>query len=247
MINFENSEFFYEPYPHCVLNQFLNHTFYEELCKEFPKDNYMVKLESKKKDEERFNKFRLDNKADKTNFIKFINDHKAFKNFYEYIKSDDFLDKLLFFLRKNHVNLNIQKNDKNPIQFLLNKLKKKNLSIDFEFSSIPVSNGFIVPHTDGRNKILGFVIPIIDDDEILKFDNLGTKILKAKNNKYKYNHENRMVPLEETEEVRILPFKKNIMSIHVKTFNSLHCVGPFKVNDSSSIMRKSISMFLVQG
>ena len=72
MINFENSEFFYEPYPHCVLNQFLNHTFYEELCKEFPEDNYMVKLESKKNDEERFNKFRLDSKADKTNFINFI-------------------------------------------------------------------------------------------------------------------------------------------------------------------------------
>ena len=48
-------------------------------------------------------------------------------------------------------------------------------------------------------------------------------------------------------DAEFLPFKKNIMSIHVKTFNSLHCVGPFKVNDSSSIMRKSISMFLVQG
>jgi|TARA_Y100000389_G_C17465886_1_gene525495 hypothetical protein len=247
MINFENNEFFYEPFPHCVLNQFLNPSFYEELCNEFPEDNYMVKLESKKNDEERFNKFRLDSKVDKINFKKFINNHKAVKNFYEFIQSDDFLDKLLFFFNKNYINLNIQKNSINPIKFLFNKLQKKNLSFDFEFSSISVPNGFVVPHTDGRNKILGFVIPIIDDEEILKFDNLGTKILKAKNNKYKYNHENRMVPFEETEEVRILPFKKNIMNIHVKTFNSLHGVGPFKENDYSSIMRKSISMFLIQG
>ena len=205
MINFENNEFFYEPFPHCVLNQFLEPSFYEELCKEFPGEDYMEKLETKKNNEERFNKFRLDSQV------------------------------------------NVKKNSNNPIKFFLNKLRKKNLSFDFEFSSISVPNGFIVPHTDGRNKILGFVIPIIDNDKILKFNDLGTKILKAKNDKYKFNYENKMVPIEETEEIRILPFKKNMMSIHVKTFNSLHAVGPFKGNTPSPITRKSISMFLRQG
>ena len=247
MINFENNEFFYEPFPHCVLNQFLEPSFYEELCKEFPGEDYMEKLETKKNNEERFNKFRLDSQVNEKNFKKFINSHKTVKKFYEFIKSDSFLNDLLFFLNKNHINLNVKKNSNNPIKFFLNKLRKKNLSFDFEFSSISVPNGFIVPHTDGRNKILGFVIPIIDNDKILKFNDLGTKILKAKNDKYKFNYENKMVPIEETEEIRILPFKKNMMSIHVKTFNSLHAVGPFKGNTPSPITRKSISMFLRQG
>ena len=246
MINFENYEFFYEPFPHCVLNQFLSPKFYEELCKEFPKDDYMEKLESKKSSEERFNKFRLDSKLNNTNFKKFIDNHKAVKEFYKFIKSDAFLKNLLSFLNKNYINLDIQINTKNPIKFFLKKLQKKNLSFDFEFSSISIPNGFVVPHTDGRNKILGFVIPIIDNDEILKYPKLGTKILKAKTDEYKFNYENRMVPIEETEEIRILPFKKNMMSVHVKTFNSLHAVGPFEENISSPIMRKSISMFLKQ-
>ena len=82
-------------------------------------------------------------------------------------------------------------------------------SIDFEFSSIPIKNGFILPHTDGGNKLLGFVIPIIDDDNIFDINNLGTKILKAKTDKYRYNFYNKTVPFEETELVRELPFKKS--------------------------------------
>ena len=42
----------------------------------------------------------------------------------------------------------------------------KELKIDFEFSSIPLNNGYILPHTDGGNKLLGFVIPIIDNEKI---------------------------------------------------------------------------------
>ena len=56
---------------------------------------------------------------------------------------------------------------------------------------IPIKNGFILPHTDGGNKLLGFVIPIIDDDNIFDINNLGTKILKAKTDKYRYNFYNK--------------------------------------------------------
>ena len=94
---------------------------------------------------------------------------------------------------------------------------------------------------------IGFVIPIIDDDKILNIKNIGTKILKAKSNEFKFNLFNKTVPFDETELIRELPFEKNQMSLHIKTFNSLHAVGPIKVIDQKEIIfRKSISMFLLK-
>ena len=104
-----------------------------------------------------------------------------------------------------------------------------------------------MPHTDGGNKLVGFVIPIIDNDNILNFENLGTKIFRAKTDKYKFNFYNKTVPFEDTEIIRELPFKKNQMSLHVKTFNSLHGVGPINcTNKNEKLFRKSISIFLLR-
>ena len=36
MINFTRSNFFYDPFPHCVLEEFLDNSIYEEICKEYP-------------------------------------------------------------------------------------------------------------------------------------------------------------------------------------------------------------------
>ena len=111
-----------------------------------------------------------------------------------------------------------------------------------------MSDGFILPHTDGSDKLIGFVIPVIDNDEIFKAKNLGTKIYKAVDNQYKFNYFNKTVPLEKVEEIKELPFKKNQMSLHVKTFNSLHGVGPINSNKffENEIYRKSISIFLLK-
>ena len=85
------------------------------------------------------------------------------------------------------------------------------------------------------------------EGEVTKVENLGTKIFKAKSNRYKYNFYNKTVPFEDAELVRELPFKKNQMSLHVKTFNSLHGVGPIEDKDNLKIeYRKSISVFLLK-
>ena len=91
------------------------------------------------------------------------------------------------------------------------------------------------------------VIPIINQEDRYNADCLGTKIFKAKTNKYKYNFYNKTVPFDHTELVRELPFEKNQMSLHVKTFNSLHGVGPILNKDKDeSLLRKSISIFLLK-
>ena len=247
MINFNKSIFFYDPFPHCVIKDFLESSFYKEICEEYPDHDFLKKMEDKKLNDNKFEKFILNNNGSGSNlFFKFLNSTKATKKFYEYINSDKFLTMLNIFLNKNNIDLRINIRKDSKIKSIIKNIFKKT-RVDFEFSSIPVNNGFILPHTDGGNKLIGFVIPIIDDDKILKVKNIGTKILKAKSDKFKFNLFNKTVPFDETELIRELPFEKNQMSFHIKTFNSLHAVGPLKLFDNDKeIFRKSISIFITK-
>ena len=248
MINFTRSNFFYDPFPHCVLAEFLDHSIYEEICKEYPPIEILDKMSDKKLNDNKFEKYNLGNSfKNKKNFLNFIKKTKAIKNFYQYISSNQFINELNSFLLNNFIDIRLNANNSSLKKKFLNKILRRELTFDFEFSSIPINGGYILPHTDGGNKILGFVIPIIDNDEILKVPNIGTKILKAKSNEYKYNFFNKTVPFNKTELVKEIPFKKNQMTLHVKTFNSLHAVGPIVSNEANQkLYRKSISMFLVK-
>ncbi len=247
MINFENSKFFYDPFPHCVLDDFLEKNFYEQICLEYPEHSFFEEIKGKVSDN-KFKKFRLSNSSKTEDiFNSFIKTTSSTKEFYEYINSDKFIMSLDEFLKKNEVELRLNTHSETKFSTFVKTLFKKKRKIDFEFSSIPIENGHILPHTDGGNKLVGFVIPIIDNDNILNFENLGTKIYRAKTDKYKFNFYNKTVPFEHTEIIRELPFKKNQMSLHVKTFNSLHGVGPFEnSNIKGTLFRKSISIFLLR-
>ena len=48
MINFTRSNFFYDPFPHCVLEEFLDNSIYEEICKEYPDIEILDKMSDKK-------------------------------------------------------------------------------------------------------------------------------------------------------------------------------------------------------
>jgi len=247
MINFKKTIFYHDPFPHLLVDDFLEPIFYEKICKEFPSQDKFYSMQEKSLNKTKFNKNQFSSEGkNKEQFKNFINQNESLKLFYDYFQSQEFIIKLNDVLIKNNVNTEIVNFREGIIKNLLNKIKKRN-KILFEFSSIPVNNGFIKPHTDGAKNILGFVIPIIDNEEILKISNLGTRILKPTTDEYKYNYYNKTVPFEKTELVRELPFKKNIMLIHVKTHNSLHAVGPINVeNTNKDIYRKSISLFLAK-
>lgn len=250
MINFNNNQFFYDPFPHCIINNFLKSEDYKLICEEFPKNFYLKKLQEKKiNDLRKFNKFSLSNNNKKLTYIfnSFINSTTKIKKLYKYVNSDKFLIELDSFLKEKFIDLRLEQKVAQNIKDLFKSIFKKKRHIDFEFSSIPLDNGFILPHTDGSDKLIGFVIPIIDDDKILEAKNLGTKIYKAIDNKYKFNYFNQTVPLNAVEEIKELPFQKNQISLHIKTFNSLHGVGPIdKKLLKEEIYRKSISIFLLK-
>tara|TARA_B100000989_G_C19526446_1_gene467131 strand:- start:1465 stop:2208 length:744 start_codon:yes stop_codon:yes gene_type:complete len=244
MINLEKYHFDYDPFPHCVVENLFEEKFYYNLCEEFPKQHEMNLIRDKSKSLKKFYKYTLDSNETKKKFYKYLDRNIHMKELIKYISSKAFYNNLSAFLELNHIDLGLGELDHKFITKIKNYFKKKELSWYFEFSSIPVPDGHIMPHTDGSNKILSFVIPIIDNENILNVQDLGTTILKANKDKYKYNYNNKVVPFSDADVVKILPFKKNMMNLHIKTFNSLHSVGPFNVSDGQSFSRNSITCFL---
>ena len=241
MINLDKKKLFYEPYPHALFENVFEGNFYKELCNEFPEKEKFKKFDFDKQNQIKQMKFVL-NDNQKT-FFSILKKRKNMNSLYNYLISYEFKNKILDLLEQSNVRFpNFEKNQ-GFMKSILKKIKKiKNFG--FEFSMISTDGGFIKPHTDGPDKLISFVIPIIDDENISKIENSGTKILRSTDDKFKYNYTNQTVPYEATEIVHEIPFNKNQIFLFIKTHNSLHSVGPMKTFDTKSIMRKSINFFI---
>ena len=238
MINLKNYKIYYEPYPHIIFKNILDTTFYNDLCKEFPlNENFSSFNFDKKRNEQKQNKLSIAN--NNKNFTKIIYSRKNTKLFFDYITSQLFREEIINFLNINHIKLNYNLN-KSIIEKIYRKIKKK-IDYTFEFSLISSDGGYINAHTDGPEKLISLIFPMVDDKRILNIKNSGTKILFSKNEKFKYNIMNYVVPFEDTEMVREIPFNENQLCIFIKTHNSLHSVGPMEKYNKETIMRKSIN------
>jgi len=172
-----------------------------------------------------------------------LNKRKNLNSLYNHLVSQEFKIQIIELLEKK--NILFPPHEKNEGFFLKIKKKIKNIkNFGFELSMISSDGGFIKPHTDGPDKLISFVIPIVDDDNFSKIENSGTKILIPTDEQFKYNYVNKTVPFEATETVREIPFSRNQIFLFLKTHNSLHSVGPMKKLNSKNIMRKSINFFI---
>jgi hypothetical protein len=246
-MNLNKYKVYYEPFPHMVFEDVFDQGFYDRMCKEFPSIERLEGLKNKVKNEEKQEKFIFDNNTTKQNeFLNFIKKTDNTKLLYSYITSEKFNNQINEVLLKNHIDLGISKAlkkrslKKKIFEFLFNM----KISTTVEFSIMKSNSGFLKPHTDGSNKIFSFVIPMIDDDTILKAKNIGTSIRITTDDKYKYNLQNKTVPFELTQEIREIPFKKNQLLLLIKTHNSLHSVGPITSETNENLYRKSITGFL---
>lgn len=240
MIKFDKPEFFYDPFPHALFKDVFDHEFYNLLCSEFPKEQKFERFDFDKQHNLKQKKYVLND--DNVLFKDVINKKKNLKKLYDYLNDEAFVEIILGILEKNSIKL--KKNYRNSlIQKILRKIKRKK-NYGFEFSMISTDGGFIKPHTDGADKLISFVIPVVDNDNFNNIINSGTNILKATDNKFKYNFLNSTVPFESTEIIRKVPFDKNQIFLFVKTHNSLHSVGPMKNYNGKTYMRKSINFFI---
>lgn len=240
MINLNNTQFFYDPYPHALFKDIFDTKFYHQLCIDFPDDAKFERHDYDKQNNLKQLKFSLNDKHEL--FKDIINKKESLKKLYNYLCRQKFKDDIFEVLNKNSIKLQ-KYNSPSFFQKIYNKINY-NKKFGFEFSMISSDGGFIRPHTDGSDKIVSFVLPIVEDQTISEIPNSGTKILKATDDKFKYNLLNSTVPFENTEIVREVPFSSNQIFLFVKTHNSLHSVGPMKNLNGKTFMRKSINFFI---
>jgi hypothetical protein len=238
MINISESQVFYYPYPYILFKRIFSDYFYNHLKDEFPKINQLnFNTFDKKRGELKQSKYNLTNLDN--NFYNIIKNKKFTFQLYNFLKSKTFIDSLIFFL--NSKNLNINYNNKESFhKKLIKRVILKKINFTFEYSAINTNGGFINPHTDGANKIITLIIPLIDNPAIYKVKNCGTKILETYSDAYSYNFMNKTVPWELTKTITEVPFLDNQMMLFIKTHNSLHSVGPMESLDNS-LFRKSIN------
>jgi len=249
MINLKNILFEYYPFPHGISNNVIEEDFYKRINLEFPETNELKILENQKGNY-KFYKYALSSKNDKEKFNKILSSKKNLRKFVNYLLSYDFKAYLIDILKKNNIEFGIEIKKPTIIRIFKSWLKKiipnfftkleQDIEVAVELSSIPIKGGMIKPHSDSQHKLASIVIPILDDHWKDEYEG-GTNFLKVKKNDQSFNFTNKTIEFDQTEIIKTIPFVKNQLLIFIKTYNSLHSVGPLK-GKNEKIFRKSLTI-----
>jgi hypothetical protein len=221
MIAYENLKFRYEPFPIGVARPAFHQERYEELANKFPPlDLFCFKPGLG-------NKYSLSEKDGGTNYRDFINKHKCWSKLYEWIKSETFIPDVMRALRNCHIDLG--------------RKRGTGLSARFEFSMLPADGGYILPHTDGRAKIVTLVVSMAQEGEWEPTFGGGTDINRAKDIRHAFNWLNGQAEFDDMEVLDTVQYQPNQAVVFIKTFNSWHSVRPM-TGTGSSLMRKTLTI-----
>ena len=250
MLNLNNYNYSHQPFPYIICKNIFNDKIYSDLIQNFP--NIELFKDLSLIDKNKFKKYCLSPRNNKFNFNKFVSTNSTYKEFYKYIKSQAFKEKLIneFLIQKVNIDFGIKLNKKNNlkkiVKDLLNfkwPLPEQNFKITMEFSLLPTDGGFLAPHNDGTDKLTSIVIPIINKEEENFFRNgIGsTSLLEIKDKNKIFNIVNNTYTFDDVNIVKNINFERNNMLIFFKTYNSLHGVYPIEKHETY-IERRSITI-----
>ena len=243
MLNFENIRFDYDPYPIGIARGAIAPDVYQELIDSYPDSSVFV---SKEYHGVKLSLSQVNNKA---GYYEFLRKSPAWKRFYDYVKSESFIDNTLSMLKAHNIDLGVRNI---PFTERIAKRYKAltrgspqphipSLKSRFEFSSMPVTGGSIRPHTDARSKMVTMVIPILREGEWKSEFGGGTSVVWPKDRSRSFNRANGYMDFDEVECLRTYPFEPNQCLVFVKTYNSWHAVWPMTGNDPT-ILRRTLTI-----
>ena len=219
----------YEPFPIGLASSLIEPTLYGELVANWPSTELFRQMP------ELGNKFALSEKFNRKQYYSVIRSNPAWKDFYQWVKSRDFIYGVMNTLLEHHIDLGHAKRA-NAYQSAIKAIRsvfrgqiphrRARLSARFEFQMMPANGGHILPHTDTPAKIVTLVISILDPGEWDPSYGGGTDINRPKDVRFIYNQLNRQSTFDEMDVVDTFPFEPNQAVIFVKTYNSWHSVRP---------------------
>ena len=247
MLNFNAAEMRYEPYPLVVLRPSLDAKTYNELCDNFPDISLFGPIRGYDY------KLSLSEKFATENYHKFIKENKPWNKFHAWLKSDEFIQSTVAFLKQRNIDLDIDECFEPTSKRIGRALtaisrgrlpsKSPRLRSRFEFSVLKADGGEVAPHTDTPKKIITLVQTMIKDGEWDPAIGGGLDVNRATDSNYSFNWKNKMVPWDKIEVLDTIPFVPNQCTVFVKTFNSLHSVRKMKENGSNAL-RKTVTIVI---
>ncbi len=243
MLNLENIRFDYDPYPIGIAKGALAPGLYDELIETFPDDSVFV---SKEYHGVKLSLSQLNNGR---GYYAHLRRNPVWRRFYDYVKSDAFVEHTLEVLKAHNVDLGLSKV---PLGQRLAKRAKAlrrgspqphfpSLKSRFEFSSMPITGGSIRPHTDAPSKVVTMVIPMLREGEWREEFGGGTSVVMPKDHTRSFNLVNDYMNFDEVDCLRTYPFEPNQCLVFVKTYNSWHAVWPMTGNDPT-ILRRTLTI-----
>jgi hypothetical protein len=247
MLNYNKVEMRYEPYPLAVLRPALDEQHYNLLADNFPDESLFGTLPKFPY------KLSLSEKWEPGNYARFLRGNKVWNDFHSWVNSDDFIRKTVDCLKDNHVELPLSEAFETSAQKtrrFFKSLKRGHLPSRgvrlrsrFEFSSLKADGGTVEPHTDAQHKVITLVFSMVKNGEWDTSYGGGLDVNRAKDSRYAYNWQNKVVPWDMIELVDTVPFLPNQCTVFVKTHNSLHSVREMTLRGSRAL-RKSVTVVI---
>ena len=242
--SYDNLKFRYEPFPIGFSKPVLDEDCYRQMVDNYPPlelFKYIPKIGKK---------YSLSERYHGRKYRDFIQSNPVWRDFYRWLKSDDFVYGVLDALKQRHLDLGFKRQN-SPAKRAWKRTKDlmrgrfsraaAGLSARFEFSMLPADGGSVTPHTDAPGKIVTLIISMIDDDEWNPAFGGGTDLNRPKDESLIFNPMNRQAGFEDMEVLDTFPFTPNQAVVFIKTFNSWHSVRPMVGTDSNA-MRKTLTI-----
>lgn len=243
MLNLGNITFDYEPYPLGISKPALDPALYQELVRTFP----AIELFKYKKS--KGNKFSLSQYNNRLNYRRFIKTTPAWRRFYNYIHSPEFITGTYDMLRDHNLDLGLPAPGFKTRMYQRFRAWKRETPLPhfsrvkarFEFSAMPITGGNILPHTDSTRKSVTMVIPILEEGEWDSAWGGGTSVVRPKDPARIFNRVNAYMDFDEVDILKTCAFEPNQCLVFVKTDISWHAVMPMTGADET-ILRKTLTV-----
>lgn len=239
MLNYDNMELAYEPYPIGVTRPALAEEEYRALVATFPSADKMRFKPDKG------GKYSLSQVNNPTEYNRFIRTTPPWQRFHTFIKSPAFIEGALAMLRKHNIDLGFPMPSlREQVYLKLRAIKRGNpvphfprLKARFEFSAMPITGGNILPHSDHAKKLITMVIPMLEEGEWNEAWGGGTSMVWPKDQSRSFNRVNEYLDFDEVERIRTFPFQRNQCLVFIKTDFSWHAVWPMTGDDPDRLRR----------
>jgi 2OG-Fe(II) oxygenase superfamily len=242
MFSYDHVTFRYDPFPIGLATPVMTPELYEQLVSNFPPLDIFESFEELGK---KGRKYTLSEKENEKVYLDFVRSSPLWRDFYAWIKSKAFPYSVMEMLRQHDIDLGYRyvspaKRWSRQVKNLVRGRSSPHyvqLKARFEFSALPADGGHLVPHTDAPTKIVTMIVSVLRKGEWNPSFGGGTDVNQPKEDRYRFNHLNRLAAFDDMEVLHTYEFLANQAVIFVKTFNSWHSVRPMTGVGSDAVRR----------